>query len=102
VVLNVNVFCFLVVHGVFNECKASLAINPNFCALVMKEAKLMQQTLQPHAVSVALVEKNAIVGFFLLAQFVTPFANKKANLAMDFQKSKSLPQFEFNKPIKIT
>ncbi len=58
----------------------------------MKEAELMQQTFQPHASLVALVEKNTIVDCFLLAQFVTPFANKEVNPTMDFQESKSLPQ----------
>jgi len=101
-VLNVDAFCFLVVHGVLNECKASLAINPNFFGLVMKEAELMQQTPQPYASLVTLVEKNTIVGYFLLAQFVTPFVNKKANPTMDFRESKSLSQFEPKKPIKIT
>jgi hypothetical protein len=38
----------------------------------------------------------------LLAQFVTPFVNKKANPTMDFWESKSLSQFEPKKPIKIT
>ncbi len=68
----------------------------------MKEAELMQQTPQPHAFLAALVEKNTIVGCFLLAQFVTPFANKKANPTMDIREFKSLPQFEPKKPIKIT
>jgi hypothetical protein len=102
VVLNVDVFYSLMVHGVFNECKASLAINPNFCGLITKEAKFMQQTFQLHASLASLVEKNAIVGCFLLAQFVTPFSNKKVNPTMDFRESKSLPQFEFKKFIKIT
>jgi hypothetical protein len=70
-VLNVNVFCSLVVHMVLNECKVSLAINPNFCGLFMKEAKLMQQTPQPHASLVVLLEKNTIVGCF----FVSPICN---------------------------
>ncbi len=51
----------------------------------MKEAKLMQQTLQLHASLASLVEKNAIVGCFLLAQFVTPFSNKKGTLPWIFK-----------------
>jgi hypothetical protein len=90
-VLNVDVFCSLVVQGVFNECKASLAINLHFCGLVMKEVKSMQHTPQPHAFLAALVEKNAIVGCFLLPQFVTPFANKKANPTMDFESLSLCP-----------
>jgi hypothetical protein len=71
-VLNVDVFCSLVVQGVFNECKASLAINLHFCGLVMKEVKSMQHC-------------------FLLPQFVTPFANKKANPTMDFESLSLCP-----------
>jgi hypothetical protein len=91
VVLNVDVFCSLVVHWVLNECKASLAINPNFCGLIMKEAKLMQQTFQLHASLASLVEKNAIVSCFLLAQFVTPFFNKRRTLPWIFKSLNLCP-----------
>jgi len=91
VVEDVNVFCFVVMNSILDECNACLIVNVVIivisCGNPNSSRNLLNQTpscvILDAIIYSALVVENAIICCFLFDQLVLPLAMRNTNPVVD-------------------
>ncbi len=96
---DVNVFCFVVMNWILDECNACLIVRvviiSRSCENPNSPRNLLNQIPSCVVLDVtiysALVVESAIVGCFLIDQLIVPLAERNTNPVVDHWVFKSFP-----------